>query len=441
MRNIIVLVFFISNQIFAQKAIDKIEAIIGDEILLSSDIETQYQQYLAQGYTNRELIRCSVVEDLLYQKILIHQAKLDSLEISDKEIDSELDKRIRYFVSQIGSKEKLEEFYGKSIIEIKTEFRTLIKEQLLSQRMQGDITAGVKVTPFEVKEYFKNLSKDSLPIIEAEVEIAQIVLKPKISDEEKERVINNLNTFKERVQKGEDFKVLATLYSDDPVSAKNGGELGFIGRGNLVPVFESAAYKLKGDELSNVIESEFGYHIIQLIERRGEQINVRHILLKPKVSSVQLLAVKIKMDSISELINQDKITFEEAVLKFSDDESRNNEGLLINPASGSSMFVMQDLDRSLYFIIEKMEEGEISAPFTMESLEGSQAYSLLKLRKNTRAHTANLTDDYDKIQNAALAEKKQVTIDKWLKEKIIKNYIKIGNNLKDCKFEHQWVIN
>ena len=441
MRNIIVLVFFISNQIFAQKAIDKIEAIIGDEILLSSDIETQYQQYLAQGYTNRELIRCSVVEDLLYQKILIHQAKLDSLEISDKEIDSELDKRIRYFVSQIGSKEKLEEFYGKSIIEIKTEFRTLIKEQLLSQRMQGDITAGVKVTPFEVKEYFKNLSKDSLPIIEAEVEIAQIVLKPKISDEEKERVINNLNTFKERVQKGEDFKVLATLYSDDPVSAKNGGELGFVGRGNLVPVFESAAYKLKGDELSNVIESEFGYHIIQLIERRGEQINVRHILLKPKVSSVQLLAVKIKMDSISELINQDKITFEEAVLKFSDDESRNNEGLLINPASGSSMFVMQDLDRSLYFIIEKMEEGEISAPFTMESLEGSQAYSLLKLRKNTRAHTANLTDDYDKIQNAALAEKKQVTIDKWLKEKIIKNYIKIGNNLKDCKFEHQWVIN
>ena len=303
MRKYILIAFLLfSSQIFAQKEIDGVRAIVGNEIILTSDIETQYQQYLAQGYANREEIKCQIIEDLLYQKLLLNQAKIDSLEISEQEIESELEKRIRYFVGQVGSKEKLEEFYGKSIIEIKSEFRDLINEQLLSQRMQGSITADVKVTPSEVKTYFNNLAKDSLPTIEAEVEISQIVLKPEISQQEKERVKNKLKSFKERLQNGEDFKVLAALYSDDPGSAKNGGELGFVGRGDLVPAFEAAAYKLKGDEISNIIKSEFGYHIIQLIERRGEQINVRHILLKPKVSSTQLMELKSEIEDIAKQI-------------------------------------------------------------------------------------------------------------------------------------------
>ena len=439
-KYILIALLLFSSKIYCQKVIDGVEAIIGNEIILTSDIETQYQQYLAQGYTNRGEIKCRIIEDLLYQKLLLNQAKIDSLEISEQEIESELEKRIRYFVGQVGSKEKLEEFYGKSIIQIKSEFRDLINDQLLSQRMQGGITAGVKVTPSEVKTYFNNLAKDSLPTVEAEVEISQIVLKPEISVEEKERIKNKLETFKERIIKGEDFKVLATLYSDDPGSAKNGGELGFVGRGDLVPAFEAAAYKLKGDELSDIIKSEFGYHIIQLIERRGEQINVRHILLKPKVSSTQLMELKSEIEDIAKQIADGKLTFEKAALDFSDDESKNNEGLLINPNSGSSMFIMKDLDPTLYFVIEKMSENEISAPMIMQTDDGRKAYRLIKLRKKTIAHTANLTEDYDKIRNVTLSEKKQETINDWLEEKIAKTYIKLGDSLKDCTFDQKWAL-
>ena len=441
MRTYILIAFLLfSIQSFAQKEIDGVRAIIGNEIILTSDIETQYQQYLAQGYTNRGEIKCRIIEDLLYQNLLLNQAKIDSLEISEQEIDSELEKRIRYFIGQVGSKEKLEEFYGKSIIEIKSEFRDLINDQLRSQRMQGSITAGVKVTPSEVKIYFNSLPKDSLPMIEAEVEISQIVIKPEISHQEKDRIKNKLLSFKERITKGEDFKVLATLYSDDPGSAKNGGELGFVGRGDLVPAFEAAAYKLKGDEISKIIKSEFGYHIIQLIERRGEQINVRHILLKPKVSSTQLMETKEQIEKVAKQISNGEITFEKAALDFSDDESKNNEGLLINPNSGSSMFIMKDLDPAFYFVIEKMAKGEISAPIIMQSEDGQKAYRIVKLRKKTIAHTANLIEDYDKIRNVALQEKKQKTINKWVEEKIAKTYIKLEAELQDCIFNNKWII-
>ena len=441
MRIYILIAFMLfSIQSFAQKEIDGVRAIIGNEIILTSDIETQYQQYLAQGYTNRGEIKCRIIEDLLYQNLLLNQAKIDSLEISEQEIDSELEKRIRYFIGQVGSKEKLEEFYGKSIIEIKSEFRDLINDQLRSQRMQGSITAEVKVTPSEVKIYFNNLPKDSLPMIEAEVEISQIVIKPEISHQEKDRIKNKLLSFKERITKGEDFKVLATLYSDDPGSAKNGGELGFVGRGDLVPAFEAAAYKLKGDEISKIIKSEFGYHIIQLIERRGEQINVRHILLKPKVSSTQLMETKGQIEKVAKQISNGEITFEKAALDFSDDESKNNEGLLINSNSGSSMFIMKDLDPALYFVIEKMAKGEISAPIIMQSEDGQKAYRIVKLRKKTIAHTANLIEDYDKIRNVALQEKKQKTINKWVEEKIAKTYIKLETELQDCIFNNKWII-
>ena len=441
MRIYILITFMLfSIQSFAQKEIDGVRAIIGNEIILTSDIETQYQQYLAQGYTNRGEIKCRIIEDLLYQNLLLNQAKIDSLEISEQEIDSELEKRIRYFIGQVGSKEKLEEFYGKSIIEIKSEFRDLINDQLRSQRMQGSITTEVKVTPSEVKIYFNNLPKDSLPMIEAAVEISQIVIKPEISHQEKDRIKNKLLSFKERITKGEDFKVLATLYSDDPGSAKNGGEKGFVGRGDLEPALEAAAYKLKGDKISKIIKSEFGYNIIQLIERRGEQINVRHIQLKPKVSSTQLMETKGQIEKVAKQISNGEITFEKAALDFSDDESKNNEGLLINPNSGSSMFIMKDLDPVFYFVIEKMGENEISAPMIIQTEDGAKAYRLVKLRKKTIAHRANLIDDYDKIQNVALSEKKQETINDWLEEKIAKTYIKLGDSLKDCTFDHKWIL-
>ncbi len=441
MNKVILFIFiFFALNCFAQKVVDRVDAIVGNEIILTSDIETQYQQYLAQGYTNRGEIRCQIIEDLLYQKLLLNQAKIDSLEVSELEIEGELEKRIRYFVAQVGSKEKLEEFYGKSIIEIKAEFQDLINEQLLSQRMQSAITADVQLTPAEVKIYFNNLPKDSLPIIEAEVELAQIVIKPSISEKEKDRIKQKLSKIKERIENGEDFKVLATLYSDDPGSANNGGELGFVERGDLVPAFEVAAYKLKGDEISSIIESKYGYHIIQLIERRGEQINVRHILLKPKVTSTQLMAAKSEIEGVAKQITDGKITFNQAALDYSDDESKNNEGLFINPNSGSSMFLMKDLDPALYFVIEKMEENEISTPIIMQTQDGQKAYRIVKLRKRTNAHTANLLEDYDKIRNVALSEKKEEKVNEWLKDKIAKTYIKLGENLEDCNFEHKWTL-
>ncbi|MEE2699997.1 MAG: peptidylprolyl isomerase [Bacteroidota bacterium] len=436
----LIISFFLTFNVFAQKVIDRVDAIVGNEIILTSDIEAQYQQYLAQGYTNIGEIRCQVIEDLLYQKLLLNQAKIDSLEVSEQEVKSELEKRIRYFVAQVGSKEKLEEFYGKSIIEIKSEFKDLINDQLLSQRMQAEITAGIQLTPAEVKIYFNNLPKDSLPIIEAEVELSQIVMKPTISEVEKERIKQKLSRIKERIENGEDFKVLATLYSDDLGSANNGGELGFVERRDLVPAFEAAAYKLKGDEISDIIESESGYHIVQLIERRGEQINVRHILLKHKVSSTQLMETKSAIEDVAKQISSGEVTFEQAALYFSDDESKNNEGLLINPNSGSSMFIMKDLDPSLYFVIEKMEDNEISSPVIIQMQDGQKAYRIVKLRKKKNAHTANLVDDYDKIRNVALSEKKQEVVNKWLKEKIEKTYIKLGDNLNDCNFTHKWVL-
>lgn len=434
-----ILVCFFAAHLYAQQIADEVEAVVGDEIILTSEIETQYYQYLSQGFTQGGEIRCKIMEDLLYQKLLINQAKLDSLEISDQELENELDKRIRYFIHQIGSQEKLEAFYGKTVVEIKSEFKEIVKDQLLSQKIQSGITTEVKVTPSEVRNFYNQFSKDSLPIIEAEVEIAQILIKPIISKEEQQSIIDKLNTFKNRIEHGEDFKMIATLYSDDAVSAKNGGELGFMGRGELVPEFEAAAFKLKENEISPVIKTEFGHHIIQLIERRGEQINVRHILLKPKVSSLQLMETKSKIEDIANQINNGMISFEDAVIKYSDDESKNNEGLLINPNSGTSMFVLKDLEPSLYFVIEKMEENEISAPFVMQTTDGSKAYQIVKLRKKKPTHYANLKDDYDKIQNVALSAKKQEKIDDWMKDKIQRTYISIlGLQWNECNFKYNW---
>lgn len=435
----IFLFLFITTNSFSQ-VIDKIVALVGDEIVLASDLETQYLQYLSQGYTEKEDVRCQIIEDLLYQKLLIHQAKLDSVDVSEDEVNKELERRLSTFTAQLGSQSALEEYFGKSILDIKNEFYDIIYNQLLGQRMQSSITSSVSITPEEVKLFYAKMSADSdLPIMPTQIQIAQIVKIPQINTEEKSRIRKELISFRERIKKGEDFKVLATLYSDDIESAKNGGELGFVNRGELVPEFESAAFALKGNEISEVIETIFGYHIIQLIERRGESVNVRHILMKPKVSSAALVDAKNQLEKVEVLMNDGSLSFEDASKNHSDDISKNNGGLLVNVQTGSSLFTIEQLPVNIRYTAEKMNEGDISSISQFVMDDGKKAYRIIKITKKIEEHKANLEDDFTQINDIALSSKKQDEISEWVSKKLLSTYVKLGLELGDCDVLKKWI--
>ena len=419
--------------------LDKVVAVIGDEIVLQSDIETQYLQYLSQGYTDKEEIKCQMTEDILYQKLLAHQAKLDSIDISEDEVNKELERRLSSFISELGSQDALEKYFGKSIIDIKGEFYDVIYNQLLSQRMQSNITSSVSITPEEVKLFYKELEKnEELPLIPTKIQISQIVKIPEISSDEKSRIRKKLISFRQRINNGEDFKVLATLYSDDTESAKNGGELGFVNRGDLVPEFDSAAYALKGNEISEVIETKFGYHIIQLIDRRGESINVRHILMKPKVSSAALLDAKNQLEKVETLLNDGSLSFKDAAKNHSNDISKNNGGLLINPQTGSSFFTIDQLNVNIRYAVERMNEGEVSSISQFVMSDGMKAYRIIKITKKIEEHKANLIDDFIQINDAALKSKKQNKISEWVDKKISNTYVRLSEDIDSCESLNKW---
>ena len=419
--------------------VDEIIAVVGNEVVLSSDIETQYLQYLSQGYTDSEEVRCQIIEDVLYQKLLVHQAKLDSTDVSEDDVNQELDSRLNSFISQLGSEEALEEYFKKSTSELKIEFYEIIYNQLLTQRMQSSITSSVSITPEEVKLFFQEMKKSSdIPVMPTTLEISQIIKIPEITLDEKSRIRKKLISFRDRIKNGEDFTVLATLYSDDTESAKNGGELGFVGRGALVPEFESAAFSLKGDQISEVIETQFGYHIIQLIERRGETVNVRHILLKPKVSSASLLEAKEQLEKVEGLMKSEEITFEEAARFHSDDVSKNNGGLLINPQTGSSLFTIEELPLNIRYSADRMNEGDVSSISQFVMDDGKKAYRIIKITRKLKEHSANLIDDFSLINDAALNEKKQQKISKWVDKNITTTYIRFDYDYNNCDVLKKW---
>ena len=419
--------------------VDEIIAVVGNEVVLSSDIETQYLQYLSQGYTDSEEVRCQIIEDVLYQKLLVHQAKLDSTDVSEDDVNQELDSRLNSFISQLGSEEALEEYFKKSTSELKIEFYEIIYNQLLTQRMQSSITSSVSITPEEVKLFFQEMKKSSdIPVMPTTLEISQIIKIPEITLDEKSRIRKKLISFRDRIKNGEDFTVLATLYSDDTESAKNGGELGFVGRGALVPEFESAAFSLKGDQISEVIETQFGYHIIQLIERSGETVNVRHILLKPKVSSASLLEAKTQLEKVENLMKSEEITFEEAARFHSDDVSKNNGGLLINPQTGSSLFTVEELPLNIRYSAERMNEGDVSSISQFVMDDGKKAYRIIKITRKLKEHSANLIDDFSLINDAALNEKKQQKISKWVDKNITTTYIRFDYDYNNCDVLKKW---
>jgi peptidyl-prolyl cis-trans isomerase SurA len=433
------LLFLSITVVVNAQSIDKVEAIIGDEIVLTSEIESQYLQYLSQGNAKSEAVKCEIIEDLLFQKLLINQAKIDSVLVSDDEVDAEITKRLTYFQSQLGSVAKVEEYFGKSKVEIELELGKVIKDQFLAERIQRGISSDVKVTPAEVKEFFNQQNNADIPVVPAKVEVTQVIVKPEISEEHKDKLRDKLNSFRERVYKGEDFKMLATLYSDDLGSATRGGELGFVNRGDLVPEFERAAFRLKKGEISEVVESQFGFHIVQLIERRGEQINVRHILLKNKVSSTALYNAKLKIEKVEKELKAGTITFDEAVEKYSDDESKNNNGLLLNPNTMSTLHVIDEMSPTLKFVVENLKEGSFSSPAVAQIPDETKAYRILKLNKKIDEHKANLVDDFSMIKDFAINIKKQEELMKWIAKTISNTYIKINDDISACEFKNKWV--
>lgn len=437
--NILMFLLFVNCAVFAQ-SIDKIEAIVGSEILLTSDIENQYNQFLSQGIINTGDVRCDIIKDLLFQNLLVHHAKIDStIEVGIDDVAQEVNKRITYFEAQLGSLEKVEEYFKRSIESIKEELSFVVKEQFFSQKMQSSIINDIKITPNEVKTYLRSLNVDEVPTVETQLELSQLVVLPKITQDEKNTIKSKLNNFRKRIYDGEDFKVLAALYSDDVASANNGGELGFMSRGELVPEFERAAFKLNSTEVSEVVESTFGFHIIQMIERRGEQINVRHILIKPKFSSTSLKNAKDDITKIKLDIDSNIISFDAAVKNFSDDNSKNNGGLIINPSTGSSQFTFEQLDPTIRYLVEKMNIGDLTPPSLTKSNDGSQAaYRVIRLNNKIESHKANVSDDFDKLKEYALVNKKQTVIDKWVTDKIPSTYIELSEDLSVCSCYKKW---
>ena len=432
------LVLCLINFTLSAQSIDRIEAVIGDEIVITSEIESQYIQYLSQGNAKSNTIRCQIVEDLLFQKLLVNQAKLDSLDVSNDEVENEVSKRLSYFENQLGSVQKVEEYFGKSKANIKIELSKVIRDQFMAQKMQTQITSSIKVTPAEVKESYALLLDIDIPTMPTQVEVSQIVIKPEITDEQKDKIREKLNSFRDRVYSGEDFKMLATLYSDDPGSATNGGELGFINRGDLVPEFERAAFRLKEGEISEVVESKYGYHIVQLIERRGEQINVRHILIKAKVTATALYAAKTKMENIAKEINNQIISFDQAVINYSDDENKGNGGLLLNPNTMSTLHTLEDMAPTLRLIVEKLNENQVSIPAVIQIKDENKAYRILRLNKRTEQHKANLVDDFEKIKEYSINAKKQLILENWSNKTIEKTYVRLSYELAKCDFAKKW---
>jgi peptidyl-prolyl cis-trans isomerase SurA len=422
-----------------KKTIDGIAAVVGNNIILYSEIDIQYFQMLSRVSVG-EKAKCELLEQMMVNKLLIHQAKLDSVVITDNQVESELDRRLKYFIQQIGSEEKLEEYYKKSIFEIKADFKELIKEQLLSQNMQSKITKDITATPSDVKAYFDHIEVDSLPLINAEIEIAQIVRSPPVSEQQKQDVKRKLEVYRKRIINGEEFSTLSILYSQDPSTSKKGGEVGYVGRGDLVPEFEAAAFRLKENEVSEIVETKFGYHLIQLIDRRGEQINVRHILLKPEILAEDMAKTKQFLDRIKTRIEGGKISFDEAALKFSDnEETKNNGGLVINPQTGTSKFEPDQLDPGTFFQIDKLKVGEVSSAVMLPTPEGKEVYKLILLKSRTSPHKANLKDDYQKIQAATLSGKQSKAMEDWVKEERKKTFVEIGEQFRSCENMAGWL--
>jgi len=428
------------NFFYSQKVIDKIIAVVGDKAILLSDIENQKIQAVQQGIQIDDETDCMILDEIMFQNLLIHQAEIDSIEVTEEMVKTELDQRIQYFATQIGGITELEEFYDKSIQEIKDEFYEQIEERMKAQKMQQEISGNITISPKEVKEFFHSFPEDSIPFINSKVQVAQLVIEPKIDDEQKNTIKNKLITIRERIIKGEiSFSVAAEFYSCDPGTKSNGGDFGWVSRGDFVPEFDAVAFNIPINTISEVFESSYGYHITKIEKRRGEQYYGSHILLCKQVSETQLADIKKKIQSIKDQIIEEEITWSNAVKKYStDDKTKGSNGIIFNEASGSMYWDMQEIDKQIFLGIKDLKVGEISNPVYMETFNGDHAYRLLNLQIQTEPHKANLKDDYQMIQNYALSAKQIEVISEWVNNKVSSTFIKIDDEYINCHFNYNW---
>ncbi|TPE45025.1 peptidylprolyl isomerase [Pontibacter mangrovi] len=417
-----------------QVQVDGIIAKVDNNVILRSDLEFGYLQYLAQTKQQpSEELKCQLFTSLLQDKLLLARAEVDSVVVDEAMVSSNLDERINYLASQVGGTDRLEQYYNKSLRQLKDELRKTVREQLVMEKMQRQITEKVSVTPKEIKKYFNNIPKDSLPYFSTEVEIGQIVKEAEISRQQKQEARQKLEELRKRILAGEDFATLAKEYSQDPGSAQAGGELGFFKKKELVPEYEAAALRLQPGEMSNVIESQFGFHLIQLIERRGQEFNTRHILIKPGTATVDLNAAAEELDSVRNMVLNDSLTFAQAAKEYSDDENtKDNGGMLSNRATGFTYIPMDQVDPAIFFVIDTMEVGDISEPIAYTTPDGKEAMRIIYLKSKTQPHQANLDDDYQKIASAALNQKRSKAVNEWFKKNINSVYIEIDPEYQDC---------
>lgn len=413
-------------------------------MILESEIRSGLEDARSKGYNLSENGDCEVFEQLLLMKLLLVQADKDSVTVTDGEVENELNRRINYMVQQFGSEENMVAQLGKEITLIKEEFRKEVKELLIAQKMNQKIAGEAKVTPAEVRAFFKSIPEDSLPLINSEVEIGQIIKKPTVNEKAKKEAREKLAQLRKQiVEDGESFAVKATLYSEDPGSARNGGEYDNIQRGSFVPEFEAAAFRLKPGEVSEIVETAYGFHIIQLIAKRGDFIDVRHILISPKISFDDLARCKNTLDSIYQLIQSGKITFCQAASRFSDEsETKMNCGLMINMGAGNTRFEIEELgqmDEKLVFMLDKMNVGDISEPLPFATRDQKQAYRIFYLKTRISPHKANLKDDYQRLQSFASNQKQERLLNEWVNRKLKSTYIKIDSYYKRCNFKNNWL--
>ncbi|MBK6903706.1 MAG: peptidylprolyl isomerase [Saprospirales bacterium] len=425
-----------------KSTIDKVVATVGGELILLSEIEEQKAALEAQQGGLPPEASCLILDNIMAQKLLVNQAKLDSIIVLDAEVEAQLDLRIEQILAYMNNDyQQFEDYYGQTVTQVKDQFRNELRDQILAERMRGQVLTGITVTPAEVKAFFSRIPADSLPYFNSEVEVSEIVYRPKINEAERKIAMDKLTDLRERILvKGEDFAALAQKYSDDFASGRIGGDLGLTKRGKFVPNFEAAAYNLEVDEISSIVETEFGFHIIQLLERRGNSIHTRHILIKPEITEDDLKLAEEKLDSVRELILTDSLVFSKALkdFGFKDVQSFNNDGRMINQRTGNNFFEIADLEPDIYFALDTLEIGEISAPFAFRSPSGEILFRMVKLVSRSNPHRANLREDYSKIQAAAVEEKKNILLNEWVQEKVFSTFISIDPLFADCPTLEKW---
>jgi len=440
---ILFIISFLSAK--AQARVDGIIAWIGKEIILQSDLEKAYSEYTSSFAVqdDDDYERCLVFEHLVFTKLMLHQADVDSIVITDQQVEAAVNMQMNRYIQYVGGDARIiERHFGKSIAEIKNDMRPIVRDQMHVEEVQEKIAANISVTPSEVKAFVNRVGVDSMPMVPATYEFGHILKTPPVSEVEISEIKARLENYRERILRGEiKFETLARLHSDCPGSAGKGGRLGFVERGSLFPEFEAVAFNLRSGEISNALKTRAGYHIIQLHERRGDAIDISHILIQPKPSAEEQVRVIEYLDSVRQVILAQKMDFSEAALQFSDDPNKLSGGWVINPYTLSTKFEQETLDQATFATLNKLIQGEYSTPVIFINDDGVTSYRLLYLRSKVAPHRANLVEDYDVIKNAALEEKKTKAIERWILNKVKTTSIKIHDNYKHCDFVTRWEIN